>query len=496
MCRPVGAVADHRGADANPARQHWPTGGPGDSAPVSRGIKNRYMRSRQISLSGWAGRPVARTSVFRPEHTGEAQGALQRAAILGHVIARGRGTAYGDVAINDGGAVLATGRLRRFLGFDDASGLLTCEAGVTIREVIEFGLPRGFFPAVTPGTWKSTIGGCLACDVHGKNHHRVGSFAQHVVAFRLLRGDGAVVTCRPDRDPSLFWATAGGLGLTGVILDLTLRLRRVETSAVRVRFRKLTDLDATFAALAEEADEPYSVAWLDVLTRGHRLGRSVLMLGDHANVADLPPAWRERPLSLPPTRALRIPFAPPQALLSSTTLRLFNTFYYRHFPDHGEPVLQGLRPYFFPLEAIDNFNRLYGRRGFVEYQIVLPARTAASVSRELLESLSSNGYGSFLAVVKRLGPGNPAPMSFPEEGYTVAVDIPVRDDRLLQVLRAFDERVAASGGRVYLVKDSRLDPRFVDAMYPMRREWALLLDELDPDRTLSSGLSMRLGLRA
>lgn len=453
------------------------------------------MHSRVMSLSGWAGRPVARTSVYRPEHSVEVWSALQQAARFGPVVARGRGTAYGDAAINDGGAVLATARLRRFLDFDDASGLLTCEGGITIREVIEFALPRGYFPAVTPGTWKSTVGGCFACDVHGKNHHRDGSFAQHVVAVKLLQADGSVVTCSPDRDPSLFWATAGGLGLTGVILDLTLRLRRVETSAVRVRYRKLPDLEATFAALEEDADEPYSVAWLDVLTRGRGLGRSVLMLGDHASVADLPPGWRERPLSLPPTRALRIPLPAPAAVLSSTTLRLFNALYFRHFPSHEEPVLQGLRPYFFPLEAIDNFNRLYGRRGFIEYQVMLPARTAHMVSRELLESLSASGYGSFLAVVKRLGPRNPAPMSFPDAGYTVAVDIPVRDERLLQVLRTFDERIAASGGRVYLVKDSRLDPRFVDAMYPRRLEWAAHLDRLDPARALSSALSKRLGLR-
>lgn len=412
------------------------------------------------------------------------------------MVARGRGTAYGDAAINDGGAVLATERLGRFLAFDQAGGLLTCEAGVTIRDVVEFGLPRGFFPAVTPGTWKSTVGGCFACDVHGKNHHRVGSFAQHVVAFTLLRADGSVVTCSPERDPSLFWATAGGLGLTGVILDLTIRLRRVETSAVWVRYRKLPDLDGTFAALEDDADEPYSVAWVDVLTRGRGLGRSVLMLGEHARAADLPRAWRERPLSLPPRRALRLPFAPPSGLLSARTLRWFNAIYFRRFPDHLQPALQGLRPYFYPLEAIDNFNRLYGRRGFIQYQIVLPGRTAPSTTRELLELLSANGYGSFLAVIKRLGPGNPAPMSFPLAGYTVAVDIPVRDERLFEVLRSLDERVTENGGRVYLVKDSRLDPRFVDSMYPRRREWAALLDALDPARAFSSGLARRLHLRA
>jgi decaprenylphospho-beta-D-ribofuranose 2-oxidase len=364
-----------------------------------------------------------------------------------------------------------------------------------VREVIEFALPRGFFPAVTPGTWKATVGGCLACDVHGKNHHVAGSFARHVDAFRLLCADGAVVRCTPEDEPALFWATAGGLGLTGVILDVTLRLRRVETSAVRVRYRKLPDLESTFAALEEDAGEPYSVAWIDVLARGRRLGRAVLMLGDHASRDDLRLARRSQPLALPSTGTLRLPCAPPSFVFSAPALRLFNALYFRHFPDHGEPVVHGLRPYFYPLEAIDNFNRLYGRRGFVEYQVVFPRITALQASRDLLETLSRSGYGSFLAVVKRLGPANLGAMSFPTDGYTLAIDIPVRDERLFGILRALDWRVADAGGRVYLAKDSRLDPGVVDAMYPRRRAWARQLDALDPGRVFASDLSRRLALR-
>lgn len=453
------------------------------------------LRAVEMGLSGWAGRPRERSWVVRPEHRTEVAEALRVAMARGSAVARGRGTAYGDVAMNRLGGVVATDRLQRLLAFQSDTGLLTCEAGVPLRDVVEFALPRGFFPAVTPGTWKATVGGCLACDVHGKNHHVAGSFAQHVTEFRLLTASGDVVVCTQEGTPELFWATAGGLGLTGVILDVTLRLRRVATSAVRVRYRKLADLDATFAALEEDEPEPYSVAWLDVLARGKKLGRSVLMLGDHAAPGELPPPWRSAPFALPPTRAIRLPFAPPPGVLSAPAVRLFNAFFYRRFSSRDEPVVQGLRPYFYPLEAIDNFNRLYGKPGFVEYQVALPRAAARDVFRTILERLSARGYGSFLAVVKRLGAGNQAPLSFPSDGYTVAIDIPARDERLFPILSSLDELVATQGGRVYLAKDARLDARLVDAMYPGRAEWAALLDRFDPERCFTSSLSRRLALR-
>jgi decaprenylphospho-beta-D-ribofuranose 2-oxidase len=447
------------------------------------------------SLFGWSRTPVARSEVYRPEHRPEV------AAILRHlagrrVVARGRGTAYGDAALNDRESLVDMLRLSRFLAFDPESGRVTCEAGVPLRALAELAVPQGWFLAVSPGTWKSTVGGCVACDVHGKNHHVAGSFSSHVISFRLMLADGRVVECSRTDQPELFWATAGGLGLTGVILDVSLQLQRIETSSLVVRYARNRDLDETFAALERSEPEPYSVAWLDVLARGRQTGRSVLMLGRHARREDLPPGARGEPLSFRPGPSLRLPCAFPDGAMSAPMVRAFNAVYYRRFPADGRPVVQGFRPFFYPLDAIDNFNLLYGRRGLYEYQFVVPAREARRVLQTIVERLAAHGFGSFLCVLKRLGAGNAGPMSFPADGYTLAVDVPARGPALLELMRGFDELVAASGGRVYLAKDARLAPDMVDAMYPRRRAWAALLDRVDPGRLFESSLSRRLALRA
>ena len=452
-------------------------------------------RAADQVLSGWSLRPVARCSVYRPEHRREVEPLLRELA-GGQVVARGRGTAYGDAAINDQQSVLHTERLARFLEFEPASGLITCEAGVPLRAVAELAVPQGWFLAVTPGTWKSTVGGCLACDVHGKNHHVAGSFSKHVLRFRLALAGGRVVECSRAENAELFWATAGGLGLTGVILDLTLQLQKIETSSLVVRYVKNRDLDETFAALERPEPEPYSVAWLDVLARGRRTGRSVLMLGRHATREDLPPPARATPLAWRTGPSFRLPFALPAGAMSPPVVRTFNELYYRRFPSHGRPALQAFRPFFYPLEAIDNFNLLYGRRGLYEYQFVVPGHAARPVLQTIIERLAAGGYGSFLCVIKRLGAESSGPMSFPAEGYTLAVDIPARGEALLRLMRGFDDLVAENGGRVYLAKDARLAPEVVEAMYPRRRAWAAQLDRLDPDRLFESSLSRRLGLRA
>ncbi len=452
------------------------------------------LRAVETTLSGWSLRPVARSSVYRPEHRMDVGNVLGELA--GHrVVARGRGTAYGDAALNDREALLDMTRLTRLLEFDATSGCLTCEAGVPLRDVAELTVPHGWFLAVTPGTWKSTVGGCLACDVHGKNHHVAGSFADHVLRFRLAIADGRTTECSRTENTDLFWATAGGLGLTGVVLDITLRLQRIETSSVVVRYAKNRDLDETFASLERTDPEPYSVAWLDVLARGRSTGRSVLMLGRHAGCDDLPLDRRAEPLAWQPGSSIRLPFAVPSGAMSPPMIRAFNALYYRRFPDHGRPVLQPFRSFFYPLEAIDNFSLLYGRRGLYEYQFVVPGPPASRVLQHILERLAEKAYGSFLCVVKRLGPANPSPMSFPMEGYSLAVDIPARDEALLQLMRCFDDLVAEHGGRVYLAKDSRLAAESIDAMYARRKTWATQLDRLDPDRLFESSLARRLGLR-
>jgi FAD/FMN-containing dehydrogenase len=447
------------------------------------------------NLAGWSRNPVSRSSVYRPEHRPEVATLLRDLAGQ-RVVARGRGTAYGDAALNDRATVIHTVRLTRFLEFDVEAGRITCEAGVPLRAIAELAIPRGWFLAVTPGTWKSTVGGCLACDVHGKNHHVAGSFSAHVLRFRLALADGRVVECSRTENADLFRSTAGGLGLTGVILDVTIQLQRIETSSLVVRYVKNRDLDETFAAVNRPEPEPYSVAWMDVLARGRRMGRSVLMLGRHAAVADLAPQSRLAPLAWRPGPALRLPFALPAGAMSAPMVRAFNAVYYRRFPSDGRPVVQAFRPFFYPLEAIDNFNLLYGRHGLYEYQFVVPAAAAPRVLQTILERLAAGGYGSFLCVVKRLGAGNDSPMSFPADGYTLGVDIPARGEALLKLMRGFDDLVADSGGRVYLAKDARLAPELVDTMYPRRRAWAAGLDRLDPNHLFESSLSRRLALRA
>jgi decaprenylphospho-beta-D-ribofuranose 2-oxidase len=451
------------------------------------------FRAQEQRLSGFSLRPVVRSRVYRPEWPDEVPAML--AEIPESLLPRGAGMAYGDAGLNDGRGTLDTRRLDRILALDEGAATVTCQGGVPLRDLVEVGLPRGLFPAVTPGTWKSTVGGCIACDVHGKNHHLAGNFLDHVLRFRLALADGRMVECSREENAELFLATAGGLGLTGVILDATLRLQRVSSAWMRVRYVKARDLDATFAALERSEPEPYSVAWLDVLARGARLGRSVLMLGAHAAPEDLPAELRAAPLSWSPGRSFRLPFAAPSGVMAPPLVRLFNSAYYASFPGGGAPRLEPLRRFFYPLEAIDNFSLLYGRRGLVEYQFVVPGRAAHAVLRTTVERLSRAGMGSFLCVVKRMGPGDGAPMSFPAEGVTIAVDVPFRGEPLLAMLRDLDELVAREGGRVYLAKDSRLEPAFVDAMYPRRREWARLLDRIDPGRRFDSTLARRLGLR-
>jgi len=450
------------------------------------------MEAIDRPISGWSLTSTQPARVYRPEHRPEVP-ALLRQLRGSDAIARGAGTAYGDAALND--RVVDTRRLGRLLAFDPAAGRVRCEAGTSLRRLLELVVPRGWFLAVTPGTWKSTVGGCVACDVHGKNHHLAGSFGAQVREIVLALADGTTLRCSRDREPERFWATIGGLGLTGVILEVELQLQAVETSAVVARHLPSRDLDGTFAALEEEHQEPYAVAWLDVLARGRHLGRSVLHLGRHARREELPAPESATPLALSPGRSVRLPCALPAGVMSAPAVRAFNALYFRRHRAAPGPALVPLRPFFYPLEAIDNFPLLYGRRGLYEYQCVVPGAAAPAVLRQILEGLSARGLGSFLCVVKRLGPAGGGLLSFPAEGYTLAVDIPARGPELLSLLRTFDRLVADRGGRVYLAKDSRLDPGVVDAMYPRRRELAAWLDRWDPQRSFHSALARRLGLR-
>jgi decaprenylphospho-beta-D-ribofuranose 2-oxidase len=404
------------------------------------------------------------------------------------LIARGLGRAYGDAAQNAGGGVIDMTAHDRVISFVD--GVITVEAGISLGAVIAEVLPAGWFVPVTPGTQHVTVGGAIASDVHGKNHHRDGSFSRWVDSIELLTPAGRR-TVRPGTDE--FAATCGGMGLTGVILEATLRLIPVESAWVREDIERCADLDDCMARMSERDDEyRYSVAWIDCLARGARLGRSVLMRGDHSPAAALPAGTE--PLAR--RSGLRVPGLPwaPNGLLRRETVAAFNEVYFRRAPEAERGRLVALDPFFYPLDAVAGWNRMYGSRGFLQYQFVVPFGAAGDGAlREALERLSGARVASFLAVLKRFGPGS-GMISFPMPGWTLALDMPAGDSSLGPLLDGLDELVASAGGRVYLSKDSRLRPELLGAMYPELEGWRTAVRALDPDGVMQSDLSRRLGL--
>ncbi len=364
------------------------------------------------------------------------------------MLAHGRGRSYGDVCLNSGGMILRTTGLDRFIAFDRSSGVLRCEAGVTLQHILELCVPMGWFLAVTPGTRDVTVGGAIANDVHGKNHHWAGSFAHHVTRLELLRSSGERIVCSPDERPDLFSATVGGLGLTGLITWAEIELQPVANAFMTVQTTRFSNLE-TFWRLnaAAEASWPYTVAWIDCLARGGQRGRGVFMAGRHAAMQQSLPAWQESRRT--------IPLDPPISLVNSLSLRAFNTFYWHGARDGV--ALSHYVPYFYPLDAIANWNRIYGRRGFFQYQCVLPPATMRAGVDALLQRISRSGQGSFLAVLKTFGHRPSLGMlSFPRPGATLALDFPNHGRATLRLLDDLDAVVSQAGGALYPAKDARM----------------------------------------
>jgi FAD/FMN-containing dehydrogenase len=414
-----------------------------------------------MMLSGWGRYPVLACRLHTCREPAAAQDAIAGTSSL---IARGNGRAYGDAALNPTHTLSMLGS-DRFAGFDPETGLVTCEAGVMLAEILRIFVPRGWFPPVVPGTKLVTVGGMIAADVHGKNHHRDGSFGAHVTQLELATPDG-VVTCRPDRNAELFAATIGGMGLTGVILRASFRLVPVETAYMMSETRAAGDLETAMALLAESDAWPHTVAWIDCLARGAARGRSLIHRGRHATHAELPRGRREAPRPVHDGKGVRVPFDMPGAALNGLTVRSFNAAYHARgrAASGGGPDLVHYDPFFFPLDGILAWNRLYGRRGFVQYQCVLPETASAAGLAALLDRIAAAGQGSFLAVLKRLGPGGDF-LSFPMAGYTLALDFPVRAGTFA-LLDDLDTIVAQHRGRVYLAKDARTVPQRFAAGYP------------------------------
>ncbi|WP_219511286.1 FAD-binding oxidoreductase [Nonomuraea ceibae] len=431
-------------------------------------------------LTGWGRTSPSPATVVRPRDAAEVA-ALVGAAPGRGLLARGLGRAYGDAAQNSGGLVLDCTGLGGW-SFDEATGLVTASAGVSLHELMTALVPRGWFVPVSPGTRHVTVGGAVAADVHGKNHHRDSSFGAHLRSLTLVTADGAVRTLTPDEP--LFHATVGGMGLTGVVCEATFGCVPVASSLMRVDVRRTGDLDETLAAMADDDDRHrYTVAWIDLLARGRRMGRGVLTSGDHAE---------RGARDFAPRTLLRAPRRAPGGLLNGVSVRAFNEAWYRRAPRRAS-VVQGIAPFFHPLDAVEGWNRVYGPRGFVQYQFVVPFG-AEKTLREIVGRLSSTGTVSFLTVLKRFGAGSSGLLSFPMPGWTLALDIPAGQRGLGRLLRGFDERVAEAGGRVYLAKDSRLRADMMARMYPGLDRWRRIRDEADPAGLFRSDLARRLGL--
>lgn len=409
------------------------------------------------------------------------------------VIARGLGRSYGDAAQCAGGTVVDATGLAGIRHLDRQRGVVTVDAGTSLGALTAAILPLGRLLPVTPGTRYVTVGGAVAADIHGKNHHVDGSFCDHVTRFSLLTPTGtAEVT--PASDPDLFWATAGGMGLTGVITDVTISLQSVETAFMRVDTERARDLDNALARM-EGGDHryQYSVAWIDCMAGGSSLGRSVLTRGRHATLEELPAHNRPAALHYRPRTMAGVPPWVPSGLLNQVSTRVFNSVWFHKAPSLERGRLQPLHAFFHPLDAVQGWNRLYGRRGFVQYQFVLPLGEEERLGHAL-ERLSRTGCPSFLAVLKRLGAANPGPLSFPIPGWTLAVDIPVGPPALAALLDDLDELVGEAGGRVYLAKDARLRPELLPVMYPRLDEWRRVRAKVDPAGVLQSDLARRLSL--
>ncbi len=452
------------------------------------------MTSRTVRLTGWGRIAPSRAELAEPATVAAAARLLETAPAARGAIARGLGRSYNNAAQCDGGLVISTARLNRILELDPATGLVTCEAGVSLEALMVAGLPAGWFVPVSPGTRQVTVGGAIAADVHGKNHHVAGSFARHVRSVDILLPGGELRTVTEQSDPVLFWATAGGMGLTGLIVRAVVQLKRVATSRVKVDTVRTAGIDETMAVLAEhDRAFGYTVAWSDSLARGASLGRSVVTSGDFAELPDLPPAGRADPFAFRPGARLGVPPGFPPGLINRYTVGLANQAWYRKAPRSRQGELQTIGAFFHPLDGIRNWNRVYGPGGVRQYQYVLPFGQEAAVRRSF-ELVSQARAASFVTVLKRFGAGDPGLLSFPMPGWTLALDVPARTRGLAGLLGSLDRLVVEAGGRVYLAKDSRVPPEVLAEMYPRLAEFRKLRAEFDPAGTLASDLSRRLGL--
>ncbi len=437
------------------------------------------MPAHTATLSGWGRLPAPGREVLAED---------LEAATRGAVLSRGLGRSYGDSSLpaDPRDRVIGTRLADRILAFDPATGVLRAEAGLSLEELNRLFIPRGFFTPVSPGTKFVTLGGLVASDVHGKNHHVAGCFGAHVRGLRLRLADDRVVTCGPAEEAELFWGTVGGMGLLGHILEVEVTLERIASPYIRMESQRVGSIDEFLAALTEAAGRwPMTMGWIDCLSGGRNLGRGILMAGRWASADEAPSA------PPPPVKKIRMPIELPNLALNPLTARAFNSLYYwKHLRRHGGGVIAP-EPFFYPLDAILEWNRVYGPRGFTQYQCVLPRAAGAPAVREFMTQLSALGAASPLCVIKDCGPQGQGVLSFPLAGTSIAVDMAVSSETPAIVAR-LNEFVIAAGGRIYLTKDRFTTAAHFRAMEPRLEQFLALRRRFDPQQRLRSAQSVRL----
>ena len=411
-------------------------------------------------ISNWGKYPYVKAQILSTSNAAEVFAVIKEEE---SIIARGNGRSYGDASLQK--KIFSTLNLRQILRFDKDQGIIEAECGVLLSDILQKIVPEGFFLPVVPGTKYISLGGAIAADIHGKNHPQSGCLSKHIISFELLTASGEVLICSPTRNKVQFWNTCGGMGLTGIILRATIQLKKIESSYLRKRTIKVKSLEEMFHLFESQGKNLYTVAWLDAMGRNENLGKGIVSIGQHLPTTKLPASLQSEPLRMRPDTAVNLPFDCPSFLLNNWSLKAFNTFfYYKHFSKEQTRIVH-FYSFFFPLDAIGDWNRIYGKKGLVQYQFVLPLESSLSGIKKILTTVSKSGEQAFLAVLKLLGPGDPdAIMSFPIAGFTLALDFKVSSG-LFRLLDHLDQMVLAYGGRVYLAKDARMSANFFRQSY-------------------------------
>lgn len=410
------------------------------------------------NVTNWGKYPVVKTNFHVTSDLEEIVKVIKKST---SIIARGNGRSYGDNSLNSNN-ILSTLRLNKFLSFDRDKGIFECESGVILSDILDVIVPEGYFLPVTPGTKLITVGGAIGSDVHGKNNHSEGCFGDYLIDFNIITQDGEIKKCSREENSDLFWNTIGGMGLTGIIISAKFTLKKIQTAYINQKVLKAENLEEIFKFFEECENWTYSVAWIDCLQKGNRMGRSILMVGEHANLSELPTQWKGNPLQTKKKFKLNVPFDFPSFVLNTWSVKIFNFLYYLKQRKKIVSNVVDYDTFFYPLDAINNWNRIYGKNGFIQYQFIIPKKVGKEGMTEILKTIAKSGQGSFLAVLKLYKKGNlKAHNSFPIDGYSLALDFKI-NKKLPFLVKELDEIVEHYGGRIYLAKDSMSKKTLID----------------------------------